>query len=139
MSPSPDDEIQRLVRRLDQLVERDGAVVKLEVYGGGPDETRITGTKHGYLRLGIEMLTAAYLPPRNADDPSSIGPEIAYLIHQDSTVVPNWFQRVDRIGPEELPPSSALERLVPALVTSAMLVILGLAVVGLVQTIRWVS
>ena len=50
--------VQELVEEPDGLVPRTGAVVIMNVYEGGCDESRITATETGYLRLGIEMLRA---------------------------------------------------------------------------------
>lgn len=50
--------VQELVKELDALVPRTDAVVVMSVYGGGCDESQITATENGYLRLGIEMLKA---------------------------------------------------------------------------------
>ena len=50
--------VQALVEELDRLVPRTDAVVLMNVYGGGCDESQITATENGYLRLGIELLKA---------------------------------------------------------------------------------
>ena len=50
--------VQKLVEEIDALVPRTDAVVVMNVYGGGCDESQITATENGYLRLGIEMLKA---------------------------------------------------------------------------------
>ncbi len=48
-----DEEIKDIIRRLDELLPKDGAKIKLEKYGGGPDESRIELIK----------LTISDLPP----------------------------------------------------------------------------
>ncbi len=48
--------VQELVEELDALVPRTDAVVVMNVYGGGCDESQITATENGCLRLGIELL-----------------------------------------------------------------------------------
>ena len=50
--------VQELVEELDNLIPRTDAVVVMNVYGGGCDESQITATETGYLRLGIELLKA---------------------------------------------------------------------------------
>ncbi len=50
--------VQELVEELDALVPRTDAVVVMNVYRGGCDESQITATENGYLRLGIELLKA---------------------------------------------------------------------------------
>lgn len=61
--PLNDAYIKELIENLDQSVSSEGAAVRLDQYGGGPDESQITGNRVGYLRLGIEFLKAAYAEP----------------------------------------------------------------------------
>src|SRR5688572_15306493 len=54
--------VQDAIAFLDEEVPRGHARVKLDQYGGGPDESRIIANKDGFLRLGVEFLKAAYAP-----------------------------------------------------------------------------
>ena len=84
-----DVDIQDRIAALDALVPKEGAVIKLDQYGGGPDESRITANKNGYLRLGIELLKGAYLPAENQRIPV----DLDYLTSNDSNVGFDWFER----------------------------------------------
>ena len=50
---------QGLVERLDRLVPRDEAWMRLEEQGGDPTEWWLTGNQHGYYRMGVEFLKAS--------------------------------------------------------------------------------
>ncbi len=90
-----DVQIQDRIATLDALVPKEGAVVKLDQYGGGPDESRITANKNGYLRLGIELLKGAYLP---AAENQQIPVDLYYLMSDDSNVGFDWFERPENPG-----------------------------------------
>lgn len=57
-----EEKIKKLISGLDESVSKEGAAVQFNAYGGGPDESYIQANKQGYLRLGIEILKAAYSP-----------------------------------------------------------------------------
>ncbi|MEZ5415564.1 MAG: hypothetical protein R3F03_14760 [Opitutaceae bacterium] len=50
--------IKELVDELDREVPKDGAIISFQQYGGGPDESRIVGSRVGLLRAGVELLRA---------------------------------------------------------------------------------
>jgi hypothetical protein len=56
------DKLVVFVEELDDLVPDYDAAVRLEQYGGGPDECKIIANKYGLLRLGIELLKAGLIP-----------------------------------------------------------------------------
>lgn len=58
------EEIERIVQTLDAAVPRDGAHVRIEQMDLGPDKTVVAANRTGYLRLGIEMLKAAFAAER---------------------------------------------------------------------------
>lgn len=51
--------VRALVAELDAAVPPQGARVRLEMYGGGPDESQAVANRAGALRYGIEILRAA--------------------------------------------------------------------------------
>jgi hypothetical protein len=59
MNAIEEDELRKTISRLDECIPKDGAIVKLAQYGGGPGEGMIVGNKRGYLRLGVEFLKGA--------------------------------------------------------------------------------
>ncbi|HVU16590.1 MAG TPA: hypothetical protein VHD32_06680 [Candidatus Didemnitutus sp.] len=51
-----DARIKELVEELDRAIPKDGASISFRQYGGGPDESKIVGSRTGLLRAGIELL-----------------------------------------------------------------------------------
>jgi len=75
---SDDAQIQSLVEQLDAAIPRDGRVVVLS----DPDEcsnTLVRASKLGYLRLGVELMKAAYVPSRRERSRDMVDPDLAYL------------------------------------------------------------
>jgi hypothetical protein len=132
-----DAEIQERIAALDALVSREGALVRLDQYGGGPDESRITANKAGYLRLGIEILKGAYLAyEREPQVPIDIG----YLTADDSTVAFDWFERTETLTPLPDCGSPDNERTAKIMITFVIAVVgicITLALVGVVAIARW--
>lgn len=105
--PAQDDELdanadlQRLISALDDRVPREGSWVRFSQYGGGPDESKITGNREGYRRLGIEFLKATFAAP----SAESIEVDLSYLVDSKSDVLFDWFELSDDPGRSE--PDSA--------------------------------
>lgn len=99
LSRMNDEEFAELVTRLEKEVTREGALVKLEQYGGGPDESRIIANCSGYMRLGIEFLKAAIAPysDKTGKQPFDIEVDLEYLLSEDSDVGFDWFQRGENL------------------------------------------
>ena len=118
-----------LVAELDQGVSKNGAVVRLERYGGGSNESKIVANRLGYLRLGIEFLKAALAAPttEEAAGPATIGVELSYLIHPDSNINFVQFERCEDLS---IPP--AYEQSFVARAASVGCLIFCLLVVALV-------
>ena len=62
--------VREAIDLLDAEVPRAGARVRLHQYGGGPDEGQIVANETGYLRLGVEFLKAAFVPPGHKVNPA---------------------------------------------------------------------
>lgn len=72
-----------LVERLDRLVPADGAHVTI---GPGGTAGATVANRAGYLRLGIEFLTAALRPlPEEGDAPPRVVPRLDGLLTPEST------------------------------------------------------
>jgi hypothetical protein len=128
-----DVQIQDRIAALDALVPKEGAVVRLDQYGGGPDESRITANKTGYLRLGLEILKGAYLPAKN----QCLLVDLDYLMSEDSTVWFGWFERTEKPSlPIHTPPAST--RIVNAAVVAVVVIIAFLAMIGIKTVAGWV-
>ena len=135
---SPDKErIKNMVADLYAAVPRAGARVYLSQYGGGPDESKMVANQRGYLRLGIELLRAAFAPP-SPQTQEQIQVDLRYLLTDDSTVGFDWFERREDLAAAprtERKPS----RLVPAILALGLVVVLVLAMIGLGTVMFWVT
>ena len=74
--------MRELVARLDRLVPRDGA--HLTISGDAQGGTTM-GSRLGYLRFGVEILSAALDPlPGSDETPATIAPRLDGLLTEDS-------------------------------------------------------
>jgi len=75
-----DDTIERLIRQLDEGVPREGAVV-LQHDAEGYDDAHflLTANRHGYLRLGIEYLKAAFAEHTSEEQPHRVDVDLSYI------------------------------------------------------------
>lgn len=90
-------DLQRLVSALDERVPRDGSWVRFSQHGGGPDESKITGNRQGYQRLGIEFIKATLTEP----SAESIDVDLNYLVDGESDILFDWFELSDDPGRSE--------------------------------------
>ena len=130
-----ENRIQDAIRFLDAEVPRQHAKVKLEQYGGGPDESRMIANKLGFLRFGIEFLKAAHARP--SDQQSNIVDiELDYLLTTDSSISFDWFERREPDADEQQGrvPSS----LITAFIVSCVALAFLLMVVGLIAAVKWI-
>jgi hypothetical protein len=120
-------ELRRLVDQLDTLVPKEEARLRIP---SDPDGHETTGTRRGYLRLGIEFLRAGLAPTTaNGGGAAHLPLEIDYLLTPDSAT-PFEVCEVDA-DVEGLPPRArklgAVGQLLAAL---AAVSIVGLILVG---------
>jgi len=127
------EEISSLVTELDGKVPKEGAVVELKQHGGGPDESRVTANRLGYLRLGIEFLKAAFKQP-SEKNPNVIEVDLRYLLSDDSDVGFDWFERREDMKIRQVEKSSWVPGFVGVVLA---LVLLALIVVGAFSVIKW--
>ena len=128
-------QIRKLLSELDAAVPKEDARVLLSVYGGGPDESKMVGTEQGYLRLGIELMKAGIAPESpDAEKPEDISPDIDSIVHPDSTINFDWFERRDPGVPVASGPDPR-GRFFAIAVISAVGAIGALAIVGAVALI----
>lgn len=132
-----DRQIQDAIASLDQEVPRDQARVAFHQYGGGPDEGMMIANQTGFLRLGVELLKAAYAPIEGTGESGTVKIDIAYLVTSDSTIGFNWFERRKHL--EEPEPVPKTPRFIPALVLSVLAAGVILAVIGLFAVLRWLA
>jgi hypothetical protein len=134
----PNEEIQQVTARLEQLCPKDGAKVRIRIYGGGADESRLEANRAGYLRMAVECLKAADAPFTDATRKElfSIQADWEDLFTEDSDVQIHWFERRDDFTSPSVK-HTLMDRLMPALL--GILVCGGIlfAIVGVVATIMW--
>lgn len=130
--------VQEAIGFLEEEVPRERARVKLDQYGGGPDESQIIANKDGFLRLGVEFLKAAYAPVTDPKDPTAVKVDIDYLLTGDSSIYFGWIQRRE---PDDEPGTipGRFIRFIPWVILSVLVGIAILALVGLIVTLRWIT
>jgi hypothetical protein len=75
-------ELEELVARLDRLVPKDAAHLTIPA---APDGRATVGSRSGYLRFGVEMLSAALRPlPDSGELPPRIEPRLESLLTEGS-------------------------------------------------------
>lgn len=131
-----DARLQSLIAELDAAVPRDEARVKIRQYGGGPDECEMVANKPGYLRLGVEMLKAAYAPTLAGNQPDTIEVDVDYLLIEDDSdaILLNWFQRRE---PDVQPMSPYRTDWILIVMVAVMIAIFALIGVGAVTVVNW--
>jgi hypothetical protein len=135
-----EEELRKIISRLDECIPKDGAIVKLAQYGGGPDEGMIVGNKRGYLRLGVEFLKGAIAEPtRNSKGDEKVIPvDLEYMIQSGSSINFDWFERLEDIEPDIIrKPPTLLLKLLPSFIFTIIIGILVLAIIGLVAIINY--
>jgi hypothetical protein len=133
--------VRALVAELDAAVPRQGARVRLEVYGGGPDESQAVANRTGTLRLGVELLRAALkaMDEEAAGRRAVAAVDAEALLDPASTVEIGVVELRDVLGPPRMTASRAGRRagaLACGTLTLAALVVFG---IGLATVIGWIG
>jgi hypothetical protein len=124
------ERISSLINELDKQVPKDGAIVEAKQYGGGPDESKITANRAGYLRLGIEFLKAGFSETSDKDK-KQLSTDIRYLFTDDSDVCFDWFERVEDFQKQKNLKASFWKRVAGKLIAAAVLLVLIFALIGM--------
>lgn len=127
-----DAEIHAIVGKLDRELPKDKAVVVMKMYGGGPDESQIIATRNGYLRLGVELLKAAIAAKGDKGVPC----DLSYLMHEDSDVGFDHFERPDEVK-GNIRQLGRAPKWVPMLFVGLFIIAAVLAFIGLVTVVTW--
>ena len=135
---APNEEIQQVTARLEQLCPRDGAKVRIRIYGGGADESRLEANRAGYLRMAVQCLKAADAPFTDATkkEQFTIQADWGDLFTEDSDVQIDWFERRDDFVSPSVK-QTLMDRLMPALFGIVVCGGIIFAVLGVVATIIW--
>jgi hypothetical protein len=131
---SDDAHIQSLVGQLDAAIPRDGRLVVLP----DPDEcsdTLVRASKLGYLRLGLELMKAAYVPSRRERSRDVVEPDLGYLTGLEAHCYS--FERSEEIErPVPTEPPGTLGTVFAWTIVGLVLVSL---LVGAVTILRWLG
>ena len=128
-------ELRELVARLDRLVPKDGAHLTIPA---DPDGVATIGNRLGYLRFGIEFLTAALHPWPSCDAaPPRITPDLAHVLTEKSDAPFDLCELDESIGSR--PPARTRFGAVGQLAAGVVLVLLAIVVlIGVALVWRWV-
>ena len=132
MSDMDVDKIRVFVEELDELVPEDGAAVRLDQYGGGPDESQIIANQTGLLRLGIELLKVGLIPSieKPKEWKKGVALDFEGLVLEDSTVQFDWCEFQKDLGVEPPPPKSWFDRLLPVGLLVVLVTVLLVSLAG---------
>jgi len=134
MNQVDDARIQALTAELDTIIPREGAVVRIQQGGGGPDESFAVGNQLGYLRLGVALLQAAFAPP--TDPGRNHIPVDDSVLDDTSDVVIQWFERREDIVRAE-PVTPGGRGMAGVAAAAGLVAILLIFLVGMRTTVLW--
>ena len=125
------EDIQKRIQELDDLIPKEGTQIKIEQYGGGPDESQMIGNKAGYLRMGLELMKGAF-----HEDPERLDIDLDEIITENSEVHIDHFKRCD------MPPTTdssvtLSEKIYTALFFLLVLSLGSLTLIGFISVVRF--
>lgn len=125
--------IRELVDELDRAIPKDGAVIAFRQYGGGPDESKIVGSRVGLLRAAVELLRAGVGPTGDRKDERSLA-SLRAITHAESEFYFDHFEE------KQLPEDRAQDaknartaRLIGICLLCVVLLTIGFALYGVVR------
>ena len=128
--------VQALIKELDRLLPHTDAVVVMNVYGAGCDESQITATENGYLRLGIALMKAPFAPHFI----ESRG--IQLDVSEQSDINFHLFQLDDTLKPDTpfvaLPKPPWTDKVVGTACGFLCLLLLYVVAVGFLTIVQWI-
>ena len=132
---------QELIAELDSLVPRTNAVAEMRQYGGGCDESELIATETGYLRLGIELLKAPFLPPLPDAETVQIAVDVEYSTVERSDICFQRFHLDNTLKPDAAyvpdPQQGWKDKLVGAVAGLGCLLLVYMFGVGVVTVLQW--
>lgn len=125
-------ELRDLVERLDRLIPKEDAHLTIP---GNPEGTTTVGNRLGYLRFGVEFLSAALHPlPSSVDAPTRIVPELDSLLSEGSRT-PFEVCEIDEAIGSRPPVSSGLGA--PGQLVAGVLVVAALILCFIGASVAW--
>jgi hypothetical protein len=135
-----EEKIKSRIQSLELIVPNEGGRVVFDMYGGGPEECRITANKIGYLKLGLKFINAAYLPaePIEEKDGEDIDVDIKDITDPKSTIYFDWFKRKETWEEKEKDSKSPWQLKLIGIGFALFVIVTGvLAIIGLVTIIKF--
>jgi len=127
-------EILELVEHLDRVIPKDGAHLTI---GADPDGNTTVGNRLGYLRFGLEFLSAALRPlPSSESAPDRIVPDLDRLLTEGSGTPFDLCELDEAIGSRP-PIRSALGPLGELFTAVIVVAALILVVLAGAVVVRW--
>ena len=135
---SAPDEIKHVIAKLQQLCPSGDAKVRIRIYGGSADESRLEANQAGYLRMAVECLKAADAPfsDATAKEPFTIEADWSDMFTEDSDVQIDWFERREDFTSPSVK-STVMDQVIPGIFGILVFAGVVFAVVGVVATIIW--
>jgi hypothetical protein len=131
-----DSELSELVERLDQLVPRDRA--KLRILGDA-DGNATHGTLDGYRRLGVELLRATLSPvPQTESQPARLLLDIDYLLIGDEESPLGLCEIHEALEERPAPERNRLDPVAQLLAALVVVVLLVLILIGASAVLGWI-
>ena len=136
--PTQEERIQQMAAEVERISPKEPARVRIKIYGGGADESRLEANRAGYLRLAAECLKATYAPFSDASgkEPYTVRADWRELFTDDSDVQIDWLERrEDFVAPSVN--KTIMDRVVPAVFGLVVFAGIVFAVIGVVVTLIW--
>lgn len=134
MAVTDDRHIQLLVKQLDEAVPREGHV---EVLADPEDfdSRRVRANRLGYLRLGVEILKAAYAPSTRSGQQERVDLDLGYLTGLEDCSY--YFERCEDVwSPAFGEPPGALSQIAGGIL---VLFVVGSLLTGAFTILRWLG
>lgn len=131
-----DSELSELVERLDRLVPRGGAKVRIP---GPADGTATLGTLNGYRRLGIELLRATEAPlPGMEQGQARLPLDLDYLLLGDEESPLDLCEVDEQLESRPAPRKPRLDPIAQLLAAAVVVVLLVLVLIGASAVLGWI-
>jgi hypothetical protein len=131
---SDDDQIRSLLEQLGAAIPKDGRVVVLT----DPDEcenTLVRASKLGYLRLGLELMKAAYVPSRRENSRDMVEVDLGYLTGLEQHCYS--FERSEDVeAPQPADPPGLIGNVIGVAIVG---LILASLLVGAITILKWLG
>ncbi len=129
------EELNGLIARLDVLVPKDGAKLRIPADAEG---NKAQGTLGGYRRLGVELLRAAANPlPRTERGPAVLPLDIEYLLIGEETTPLDLCEVDEQVEERPVPKKRGLGPLEQLLAAGAVVVLVALVLIGASAVLGW--